>query len=94
MSVYEISKILYLLDLDADLLQGLKTNPADAIKNFALSPDERRALLEGDIGKLYRMGVHTFLLASTVRHELFGITREHYEQRIRAASQSDSPQAT
>jgi Aromatic-ring-opening dioxygenase LigAB, LigA subunit len=83
MSVYEVSKIFYRLDLEPELLHKLKSDPAEAIKDFKLTPEERRAVLEGDIGALYRMGVHSFLLASTVRHGLFDITREVYERRIR-----------
>jgi hypothetical protein len=86
MSVYKLNKILYLLDMDEAFLQKVKNNPADAIKDFDLTPEERRALLDGDVGTLYRMGVHTFILNSTVRHEVFGVTRDDYIRRIQAVA--------
>jgi hypothetical protein len=51
-----------------------------------LTDDERAAVLSGDIGKLYLMGVNMFILDSMARHELFGIDRASYLAQIRAAA--------
>jgi Aromatic-ring-opening dioxygenase LigAB, LigA subunit len=84
MSVYQLNKILYLLDIDESFLQRVKGDPAETIKEFELSSDERKALLNGNIAALFEMGVHTFLLNATVRHEAFGVTREAYVRQMRA----------
>lgn len=87
MSVYELNKICYLLDIDEDFLARAKADPAAAISNFDLTDQEREALLAGDVGQLYKWGVHTFILNSTARHEVFGVNRKNYAERIRAAAQ-------
>lgn len=87
MSLYQLNKIMYLLEVDADFLARMKSNPASAVKDMALTEDERTAVLTGDVGKLYSMGVNIFILDSVVRHQLFGIDRQTYLERIRAAAE-------
>lgn len=84
MSVYQLNKILYLLDIDESFLQQVKSDPTEAIRDFEMSYDERKALLDGNIAVLFEMGVHTFLLNATVRHEAFGVTREAYVRQMQA----------
>jgi hypothetical protein len=36
----------------------MKADPASAIAKYDLTPEERQALLAGDVAKLYRMGVN------------------------------------
>ena len=86
MSLYNLNRIMYLLELDADFLAGMKTKPADTIKDMDLSDEERAAVLSGDVGKLYLLGVNMFILDSIARHELFGINRESYLAQVRAAA--------
>jgi len=86
MSLYQLNKIMYLLEVDAHFLAGMKCNPAYAIKGMELTDDERAAVLAGDVGKLYRMGVNMFMLDSIARHELFGIDRNSYLAQVRAAA--------
>jgi hypothetical protein len=87
MSVYQLNKIVYLLDMDEAFLAHAKRDPADAIKDFDLTDGEREAVLAGDVGQLYKWGVHSFILNSTARHEVFGVNRENYAKRIRAAAE-------
>ncbi len=83
MSVYQVNKLLYLTDNDATFRQRI-TEEADAVLNeFKLSKEERDALTSGAVGKLYQMGVHTFLLNHLYRYELFGVNRDNYLTRIR-----------
>jgi hypothetical protein len=88
MSLYLLNKIMYLLEVDAAFLTRMKSDPADAIKGFELTEDERSAVLAGDVGKLYLMGVNMFILDSIARHELFGIDRNSYLAQIRAAAET------
>ena len=86
MSLYQVNKIMYLLEVDAAFLAQMKSNPADAIKDMDLTAEERAAILSGDVGTLYLMGVNMFILDSIARHELFGVNRNSYLTQIRAAA--------
>ncbi|HYY38989.1 MAG TPA: hypothetical protein VE801_14700 [Xanthobacteraceae bacterium] len=95
MSLYQLNKIMYLLEVDAAFLARMKSDPADAIKNMELTEEERAAVLSGDVGKLYLMGVNMFILDSIARHELFGIDRNSYLAQVRAAAaQARNPQSS
>jgi hypothetical protein len=86
MSLYQLNKIMYLLEVDRGFLARMKSDPADAIKDMELTEDERAAVLSGDVGKLYLMGVNMFILDSIARHELFGMDRNSYLAQVRAAA--------
>ena len=83
MSVYAINKLFYMLENDASIRERMKTNPSDAISDFSLTQAEREALTSGDVGALFQMGVHAFLLNGLSRHQLFGVSPENYFPRIR-----------
>jgi hypothetical protein len=83
MSVYQINKILYLTDNDAAFRKRMQEEPETVLNEFSLNPEERDALTSGAVGKLYQMGVHTFLLNHLYRWELFGVNRDNYLARIR-----------
>ena len=94
MSLYQLNKIMYLLEVDACFLARMKSDPADAIKDMELTEDERAAVLSGDVGKLYLMGVNMFILDSIARHELFGVDRNSYLAQVRAAAaQASDPRS-
>ena len=83
MSVYQVNKLLYLTDNDAVFRERIKAEPAAVLKEFRLTEEELNALTSGAVGKLYQMGVHTFLLNHMYRWELFGVNRDNYLDRIR-----------
>jgi hypothetical protein len=83
MSVYQVNKLLYLTDNDAAFRERMNENPEAVLKEFSLSAEELDALTSGAVGKLYQMGVHTFLLNHLYRYELFGVNRDNYLERIR-----------
>jgi hypothetical protein len=82
-SVYQINKILYRTDNDPEFRRRMLAEPHAVLDEFKLSAEERDALTAGAVGKLYRMGVHTFLLNHLYRYELFGVNRDNYLERIR-----------
>ena len=85
MSLYGIHKTLYLLQNDLGFRELLRTEPARALADMPLTDEERRALLEGDVAALYRMGTHTFLMSRIPRfNALGGLTRDEYHQRLSA----------
>jgi hypothetical protein len=89
MSVYQINKLLYLTDNDAAFRKRLMAEPETVLKEFRLSAEEHEALTAGAVGKLYQMGVHTFLLNHLYRYELFGVNRDNYLSRIREGMKYD-----
>jgi Aromatic-ring-opening dioxygenase LigAB, LigA subunit len=89
MSVYQVNKILYLTDNDAAFRKRLTEETEAVLKEFRLSAEEHEALTTGAVGKLYQMGVHTFLLNHLYRYELFGVNRDNYLSRIREGMEYD-----
>jgi len=85
MSVYAIDKLCRDALHDLGFREALKRDPAAAIASRDLSEDERTALLDGDVVRLYEWGCHPFLLAYLTRWELFGLTPAIYNKRIRTA---------
>jgi hypothetical protein len=59
-------------------------DPAKALAPLDLTGEERRALVAGDVGTLYRMGVNGFLMGYLARYEVCGLNIEIYNQRMRA----------
>lgn len=64
MSVYQVQKLLFNLHNDLELKQKYKENPKEILKRYDLTVSELKALSEPDVGSLYRMGTHTYLLWS------------------------------
>ncbi len=89
MSIYLINKILYLTDNDADFRGRMRENAEETVKGFPLTGEEMEALITGDVGTLYQMGVHTFFLNHISRYELFGVNRDNYLERIRSSMEYD-----
>ena len=83
MSVYQINKLLYLTDNDPAFRKRMQEEPEKVLSEFKLTSEEHAALTSGAVGKLYQMGVHTFLLNHLYRYELFGVNRDNYLSRIR-----------
>jgi hypothetical protein len=65
---------------------GLGRAPAQAIAGYDLTPEEREALLAGDVARLYRLGVNAFLMGYLPRFEVCGLTMPLYNERIRSAT--------
>jgi hypothetical protein len=84
MSVYNINAICYRTVHDRDFRAALKADPQRAIADYDLTPEERQALLDGQVGALAKMGAHTFLLGHLARYGLLGLTDELYSERMRA----------
>ena len=89
MSVYQVNKLLYMTDNDPAVRKRMKADPESVLKEFRLTDEERAALTSGAVGKLYQMGVHTFLPNHLQRYELFGVNRDNYLERIRVGMEYD-----
>jgi Aromatic-ring-opening dioxygenase LigAB, LigA subunit len=84
MSVFAVNYLCRELLRDHAFRAAMKADPGKALAPLDLSDDERRALLSGDVGALYRMGVNGFLMNYLARFEVCGLNREIYSQRMRA----------
>ena len=81
MSLYYLSKLLFELNRDDELKQAFAADPADVAARYELTDEERRALLEPDIGLIYVLGVNGQLLMHYAA--LQGIEWSDYLQRMR-----------
>src|SRR5262249_44991944 len=69
---------------DHDFRAAMKADPAKALADLDLTDEERRALIAGDVGALYRMGVNGFLMGYLARFEVCGLNIGIYNERMRA----------
>ena len=84
MSIFEVNHLCRELLRDHGFRAAMKADPAKALSGLDLSEEERRALLEGDVGRLYRMGVNAFLMNYLARFEVCGLNQQSYNERMRA----------
>ncbi len=89
MSIYQVNKIFYEMDNNADFRQRMREDPEGVVKSLPLTGDEIEALVTGDVGRLYRMGAHTFCLNHMARYEMFGVNRDNYLEKIRDGMEYD-----
>ena len=85
MSVYQINKLCHRTLHDLEFRAAMQRDPAKAMAPFDLTPEERDAVLAGDVATLFEMGVHPFLLSFLTRYEISGLTTAVYSERIRKA---------
>ena len=85
MNAYQINKLFHRAYHDIPFREALKADPATAIKDWPLADEQRKALLAGDVKRLYEWGTHPFLMAHSTRWGLFGLTPELYAERIKDA---------
>ena len=86
MSVYAVNHLCRELLRDHAFRAAMQADPAKAIEGKSLTPQERDAILSGDVATLYRMGVNSFLMGYLCRFEVCGLTLPVYNERIRSAA--------
>jgi hypothetical protein len=84
MSVYALNKICRTVLRDHDFRARMKSDPAAAIANHDLTPEERRALLAGDVVALHNMGVNDFMMGYLARFGSCGLSVPLYNEKIRS----------
>jgi len=62
MSLYYVQKLLYQLNRDPAVRRRFESDLESLLTEYELDDDERRALVDGDVGLLYVMGVNGQLL--------------------------------
>jgi hypothetical protein len=81
MSLYQLSKLLYVLNRDDAAKTRFRSDPEALADDFALAPDERQAFLDHDIGLLYVLGVNGQILMHFAA--LCGVAWADYLQAMR-----------
>jgi hypothetical protein len=85
MSVYAVNKLCRDALHDLAFREALKSDPGAAIAPLDLTDEERKALLAGDVVRLFEMGCHPYLMGYLTRWGLFGLTVQVYAERMRTA---------
>lgn len=62
MSLYHVQKLLYQLNRDANVRERFESDRAALLREYTLTEEEHDAIVEGDIGLLYVMGVNGQIL--------------------------------
>jgi hypothetical protein len=62
MSLYYVQKLMYQLNRDPAVRKRFETDRTQLLTEYELTDEERTALLEGDVGLLYVMGVNGQIL--------------------------------
>ena len=92
MSIYQVEKLCYRALHDREFLEALKADPAGTIAALPFTDEERDLLMRGEVGRLYELGAHPYLLSHITRLGLFGVTAEAYRERMRALGPEAVPQ--
>src|SRR4051794_32805380 len=89
MSLYQLSKFIYLLNRDDAAKRRWREDPVGLVSGFELTAEERKALLEQDIGLLYVLGVNGQILMHFAA--LCGIAWADYLRLMRQGVQTYGP---
>lgn len=84
MSIFAVNHLCREVLRDHAFRAAMKQDPAKALAPLDLTDEERRALLAGDVGALFRMGANAFLMNYLARFEVCGLNVGTYNERMRA----------
>ena len=90
MSVLELDRLCRETLRDHAFRKAMQTDPEAAIARYRLTPEEKRALLAGDVVALHRMGVNDFLMGYLARFGICGLNIQLYSERIISAGPGPS----
>jgi hypothetical protein len=85
MSVISVNHLCRDITRDPKLRQAFLRDPKGELAKYPrkFTEAERAALLSGDVGTLYQMGVNAYLMGYLARYGIFGLTIEAYSERVR-----------
>jgi hypothetical protein len=84
MSIFAVNYLCREVLRDHAFRAAMKADPAKALAPLDLTDDERRLLIAGDVGNLFRMGANAFLMGYLARFEVCGLNVETFNERMRA----------
>jgi hypothetical protein len=87
MSIISVNHLCRDITRDSALRAAFLRDPEGALANYPrqFTATERAALLAGDVGTLYQMGVNAYVMGYLARYGVFGLTVESYSERVRAS---------
>jgi len=81
MSLYQLQKLIYHVNRDAERRERFRQDAAAFIKGYELSEAEAQAVLNVDTRTLYTLGVHSLLLRPfTLLHR---VSNEDYAKALK-----------
>ena len=89
MSLYQVQKFLYNLNRDDRVKTEYAENLNELLAEYDLTDEERRALIDGDIGLLYVLGVNGQILMHYAAH--LGVEWFDYLDLMRAGVKKHGP---
>jgi len=89
MSLYYLSKLMFDLNRDETVKARFAEDASRVVGNYTLTEEERGAVLDGDIGLLYVLGVNGQLLMHYAA--LLGVEWSDYLQRMRDGVNQHGP---
>jgi len=89
MSLYQVQKFLFQLNREPSRQAAYAADPHEATTDYDLTPEERTALIEADIGLLFHLGVNGQILMhfAALNH----IEWNDYLQRMRDGITTHGP---
>ena len=91
MTIYAVNKVCRRLFHDDAFREALEADPDRVLAEMGVDAEEARLLRAGDVGKLFEMGAHGFLLGHLTRKSTFGIDVPRYSTSMRAARDDRLP---
>jgi hypothetical protein len=85
MSAYAVNLFCRRVIREPEFAAQVGADPEAALDGFGLAPAERKALLAGDVAKLYVLGAHEYLLMGLGRRGVLGLDMPTFSDRIRTA---------
>jgi len=85
MSIFEVQYLCREILRDHDFRKAMQGDPDRALADKDLTKAERTAMVKGDVGRLYKMGAHPFILGYLWRFGIGGLTVAQFSERIRKA---------
>jgi Aromatic-ring-opening dioxygenase LigAB, LigA subunit len=89
MSLYYVQKLLYQLNRDEAVRSRFETERDALLREYRLTDEERSAIVDGDIGLLYVMGVNGQILMHYAA--LIGQEWDEYMEAMRQGVRTHGP---
>ena len=89
MSLYSTQKFLYHLNREPEVQRRFRDDRAALLNDYRLNDEERAAIMEGDIGKLYVLGCNGQLLMHFA--PLLGVAWADYLEAMREGVRKYGP---
>jgi hypothetical protein len=88
-SLYQVQKFLFQLNRDKEVQADFRTEPERVLVRYTLTPEERQAIVDGDVGLLYVLGANGQLLMHFAAH--LGMPWAQYIQAMREGVNKHGP---